>query len=140
MSQVEGRMIRSIEEQGESVPGGIGGKVFLRNGRVSCKPVLCRKFCDTGEKRRIHIGPGLLQLGRGERVRQRAIRIGDVTLIELRVETLSEKQQWQHSVMDGCEVSQQVEKPVPAGSNLLEKLFLVMPSEEFIQAAGDSAP
>jgi hypothetical protein len=133
-------VIRPAHENGEAVARGIFGEVFVGDGGVFFEPLLGRELFECCGEPGVDLAPGLLETGGGDRIGEGAIWIGDIDLIELRVQALAESEHGKHAIVDRGEMANQVEQTIFPRSNLFLKLLVAEWRDGVIQTADDELP
>src|SRR5579864_1087060 len=123
LAEVIREMIGAAEQDGEAITRGIFRKLFLRHGRVTLEPVGRRHFVEPFRQFSVYGNPCSANLFVRRSEGLRLVRINDEGNVKLGISSFSHPQQGQHRVVNGCQMSPQVEQPVSAGRYFLQNLL-----------------
>ena len=104
------------------------------------EPLLRRELFKCCGEPGVDLAPSLLEAGGGDGIGQGAIWIGDIDLIELRVQALAESEHGKHAIVDRGEMADEVKQTIFPRSNLFLKLFVAEWRDGVVQTADDELP
>ena len=133
-------MIGAAHHDGKAVARGIFGEVLVGNRRVLPQPVFGREAFEGGGELAIDLSPRFLKVGSRDWIVKRSIRVCDVGLIPLGVESVAEAEQWKHAIMHGSQMTDEVEYAILARGDLLLELLIRERRETLIEAANHEFP
>src|SRR6266478_3079911 len=123
LAEVIGHVARAIQQDREAIPRRILREIFFRNGRVPQGPVVRRHLFKPLPQFGIDDTPCTANLFVRRNVGSRPVGIRDKGDIELRMKSFSQREQRQHGVVDGCQMSPQVKHSIPARRNFPKDLL-----------------
>src|SRR5579871_5742220 len=123
LAEVIREMICAAEQDGEATTRGIFRKLFLRHGRVTLEPVGRRHFFEPFRQFSVYGDPCSANLFVRRSDGLRLVRINDEGNVKLGITSFSQPEQRQHRVVNGCQMSPQVEQPVSARRYFLQNLL-----------------
>src|SRR6266481_5954879 len=123
LAEVVGQVVRAAQQDREAISRSIFREIFLRNGRVPQDPVVPRHLFEPRPQFGIHDTPCTANLFVRRNVGSRPVGIRDKGDIELRMKSFSQREQRQHGVVDGCQMSPQVKHSIPARRNFPKDLL-----------------
>src|SRR6202140_1512607 len=123
LAEVIGEMICAAEQDGEAITRRIFRELFFRHGRVTLEPVGLRHFFEPFRQFSVYGNPCSANLFVRRSDGLRLVWINDEGNVKLGIKSFSQPQQRQHRVVNGCQMSPQVEQPVSARRYLLQNLL-----------------
>src|ERR1700722_9741760 len=116
LAKVVGDVAGAAEEDGEAVAMRLFGEVFFGDRGVAFEPLGWRGAVECGQELFVDCAPGGGEFS-GGRVRICAVGRFDEDGFELGVEGSAEAEQREHSVVDGGEVSPEIDEAIFAGGD-----------------------
>src|SRR3984957_20066433 len=123
LTEVIGEMICAAEQEGEAITRRIFRQLFFRHGRVTLEPVGLRHFFEPFRQFSVYGNPCSANPFVRRSDGLRLVWINDEGSVKLRIKSFSHPQQRQHRVVNGCQMSPQVEQPVSARRYFLQNLL-----------------
>src|SRR5260370_39183182 len=114
LAEVIGQMVRAAQQDGEAIAESVFGESFFGYGSVPQQPIGPRHSFNALLQIAVNGVPCLANLFVRRSSRLRLVGIGDEGGIKLGMEPFSQRQQRQHRVVYGCEMSPQVKQSVSA--------------------------
>lgn len=116
------QVIRSIQQDSQSVPGRVFGIVFLGHGLMLQQPLICGESLKLREQFLVHFVPILFQLSCRRYFCYRLVGIVDENGIQVWVQPWSQAQNRKHSVVNSNEMSPQINDTVLSWRYFTEEL------------------
>lgn len=113
-----------VENNAQAIPGWILREIQIRDILMAPNPLFRTERWHTVPQPLVHSRPERPQISNRDVQFERSIRMFDEAVVELRVVPLAQPQDSESQVMDGGQVSEKIDDPVPARSDLLVELSL----------------
>lgn len=110
-------MIGAAQYHCEPVTRRVFGEIFIGDSRVFLQPFGWCEFLKSSSELGVDFAPRRPEVDGRNGIATSFVRIGNEGLIEFRMQTLANREHRDQTIMDGCQVAQEIEKSILAGSN-----------------------